>query len=420
MGTLTFGQALRQARQQLGLSLRDLARLVHFDHSYLSQIERGVRPGSAELAKRCDDVLGTGGALLSVYEAEAALRGEGVDATRRRTVVQALTTLAVGASAPLVSLEAARQGLSWALDGGRRGVDEWEALALEYARDFYTTPPAALLQDIVADVVVLQQLTAAGGDAQKRDLYRVAGQLSVVMAMTLASLGQTRAARRWWNTARQAADASGDAVTRVWVRDWEAVNGLYEQRPLPVVLELVDEALAIGGHLATAGTAGVLAGKAQALAVCGRADEATIVLRQIEEVSERLPTDVTADAESMHGWPEVRLRYTESYVHTYLGNTAAAYAAQDRALALYPANLARERAQLQMHRAACLVIDGHVGDGLAYANEVLAGLPDAWHNEMLFATAAKVIDSVPDSERGRPAVAELRAALTRPAALSSL
>nr|WP_307937093.1 hypothetical protein [Salinispora arenicola] len=46
----------------------------------------------------------------------------------------------------------------------------------------------------------------------------------------------------------------------------------------------------------------------------------------------------------MFGWPEVRLRHTESYVYTHLGHTQRALAAQDRALELYPADLGRERA----------------------------------------------------------------------------
>ncbi|HZX05422.1 helix-turn-helix transcriptional regulator, partial [Kribbella sp.] len=53
-GPVTFGSLLRQCRQTAGLSLRQLAAQVGYDHSYLSQVERGQRPGSADLARLCD------------------------------------------------------------------------------------------------------------------------------------------------------------------------------------------------------------------------------------------------------------------------------------------------------------------------------------------------------------------------------
>jgi tetratricopeptide (TPR) repeat protein/transcriptional regulator with XRE-family HTH domain len=64
--TSAFGSRLRQARQAAGWSLRELAGRVHYNTGYLSKIENGLRPASIELAKRCDDELGTGGALVEL------------------------------------------------------------------------------------------------------------------------------------------------------------------------------------------------------------------------------------------------------------------------------------------------------------------------------------------------------------------
>src|SRR5205809_249415 len=61
-----FGSRLRQARQAAGWSLRELAGRVHYNTGYLSKIENGLRPASIELAKRCDEELGTGGALVEL------------------------------------------------------------------------------------------------------------------------------------------------------------------------------------------------------------------------------------------------------------------------------------------------------------------------------------------------------------------
>jgi hypothetical protein len=109
--------------------------------------------------------------------------------------------------------------------------------------------------------------------------------------------------------------------------------------------------------------------------------------------------------------PEVHLRHTESYVHTWLGNSRHAYAAQQGALDMYPENLARERAMMLLQRTACMIQDGDVGGGLAYAGRVLDSLPVQHHTESVYATGRAVMRVVPAQERGRPEGAELRARL---------
>lgn len=62
-----FGQELRRRRTVAGLTLRSLAERVAFDYSYLAQVERGVRPGSATLAYRCDQALDAHGRLIRLF-----------------------------------------------------------------------------------------------------------------------------------------------------------------------------------------------------------------------------------------------------------------------------------------------------------------------------------------------------------------
>src|SRR5207245_1531165 len=123
-----------------------------------------------------------------------------------------------------------------------------------------------------------------------------------------------------------------------------------EQRSVPVILDRAAEATSIAGPLDSAGLAHLYAGLAQTLAVAGRPGEALAALGRAADVTERLPARVVADEGSMLGWPEVRLRHTESYVHTWLGNTRHAYAAQEAALQNYPESLARDRAKMLLHR----------------------------------------------------------------------
>src|SRR2546428_297787 len=113
----------------------------------------------------------------------------------------------------------------------------------------------------------------------------------------------------------------------------------------------------------------------------GRPGEALAALVRVADVTERLPARVVADEGSMLGRPEVRLRHAESYVHTWLGDTGRAYGAQEAALQIYPESLARERAMMLLHRVACMIQDGDVGGGLAYAGRALDGPPSQHHTE---------------------------------------
>lgn len=403
-----YGQTLKRWRTTRRLSQRALAddNRVHADHSRISKIETGAELGSVELAEELDDALGAGGELAAAYARDTEARREAGDPMRRRTMLQALTALSLGAGGSPEAREALRHGFGLAL-GIDRSADEWAEVALDYARDFFTAPAAQIVNEVTSDMVVLEQmLDTETRPSAKRALSSVGAQLSVIMAMGLASSGQARQARRWWSTARAAADFAGDAPIRMWARDWEAVNGLYERRPTRAVIALADEGLAISPTVC-AGRAGLLAASAQARSTIGDAEGADAALRELETVTAAMPSHVQADVDSMHGWPDFRLHHTQSYVHTHLGNTTEAYAAQDAAFTLYPPELARERAQVQMHRATCMVIDGEVTSGIDYAHQALDDLPLELHNALLFQVARKVVDAVPAAGRQRPEVLEL-------------
>lgn len=400
-----FGQAVRRRREAAKLSLRGLAAHAGIDFGYLGQIERGQRRCSRDWAEIIDQALGADGTLLAVYRSGS---GNEEDAVQRRTVLRTLTTLATVTASPTIALEALRHGLDHLADAG---PDEWDAIGADYATAFYSTPTVELVDQLGTDLTLLEHTLAARPDAS---LHRVGAQLAVVTAMALASMRQVPLARRWWRTARRHADQSRDLDTRIWVRDWEVVNGTYERRPLGQILALADETIALAGEHICCGTAGVWSGRAQALSLAGRKTAAVAAVRATAEATERMPAAVVADADSMLGWPEVRLRHTESYVYTYLGMVTEALAAQDRALELYPAELARERAQLQMHRARCLVQQGDIGDGLRYAASVLDELPTDKHNALLYEVGHQVMQVVPHAEQQRAEYDDLQERLRAP------
>jgi len=71
-----FGGALRRLRQEKGMSLTQLATATSYSKGYLSRLERGARPATAEIARVCDSALDADGQLIAVLRDSAAARAE--------------------------------------------------------------------------------------------------------------------------------------------------------------------------------------------------------------------------------------------------------------------------------------------------------------------------------------------------------
>jgi hypothetical protein len=372
--------------------MRALGEAAHCSYQTVYNLEHGRAPGTS-VAASLDRALHAGGALIAAARRDT----EEADVDRRKFLTR---IAAVTAAAPLLTSDTIRDSLLRTLDQ-RRHPDAWDEAVAEYAVAFYATDPRRLVHDLTADLAVLEAQIASARNGQRATLCRAAGQLAAVAAMAWSSTGDGQRARWWWQTARHAADASQDRAAQVWVRGWEVANGSYEQRPTPIILARAAEADTIAGDQVSAGAAGLYAGLAQTLAIAGRRTEALTALDRVAAITDRLGRDVVADEGSMFGWPEVRLRHTESFVHTALGNTGPAYKAQDQALALYPANLARERAAMLLHRSICLVRTGDIGGGLAFATQTLDDLPAADRTELVHAIGRQAVAAIPAPSRGR-------------------
>jgi hypothetical protein len=407
MGSHLFSDRLDTLLRQRRMTGPRLAAATSYSRGYVWEVVSGRKPAVADFAAACDEALQADGALVAAL---AVPDPAGTGHLHRRQLLVDLGVL--GLAGPLAATEAVRHGFGAAVHQDVN-LDEWDEIADEYAHAYCTTPPARLLPDLTAHIDALGRQIPAARPSTAGGLSRVGGQLAAIMAVTLASTGEPRRAKRWWRTACDAADRSGDRRTQAWVRGWEVVDGLYEARPVPEILDRAAQATALVKDAPVcAGTAQVYSGLAQTLAVAGRRDEALRALARVADLTEQMPADVSADDESLLGWPEVRLRHTESYVHTWLGNGNAAFAAQEQALRLYrPALPPRQPTQVKLHRAGCMLRDGDVSGGLAYASTVLDELPAEHHNDHVYAIGRLAVAFVPEREHGRRAAVELRARL---------
>ncbi len=381
MADAAFGMQLRESRKAAALSLRQLAVRVGYDHSYLSQVERGQRPGSADLARLCDRELGTGNHLASTYE---QVQGRAVPAAQRagsvRTTAQIDSTARPTDTHPMA------------------GHDDWRSV-----------PPGRLLPELVAEFQMLR--AHAAGRASTETAVRTA-QLSVLIAVTLTGLGQLRGARRWWRAARVTADSSGEIWARSLVRAREVASGLAGRRQSPDLLQMADEAVELSRHASSTPdcAAHAHAARAQVLAELGRPAGAHRALQELLSVTDQLPL---ASTSTLASWTPYDGHSAEGRVYARLGHGAAGCVLLGRALELCRTEWVGERAVTEMGLAECLVVDGEVAAGVALAMRVLVELPDEWHSYYLYDVGERVLSVVREKEPGLRSARDLQELLRR-------
>jgi len=157
-----------------------------------------------------------------------------------------------------------------------------------------------------------------------------------------------------------------------------------------------------------------LSGKAQTLALMGEpaSTEAENSLIRLRKAFDALPFPLKAHSDSLFTWGEERLRFTESLAYTYLGNYRRADAAQNRALALYPADDLRSPAQIELQRAMCLVGVGDVQQGIRNAQAVVSSLPAIHRVRPVADLGHKVLRAVPVAEQQQAGVQEYHECLS--------
>jgi tetratricopeptide (TPR) repeat protein len=410
---MDFAEALHTLMAGRAISGNMLARRVPCDKALISRYVNGHQAPSASMAARLDELLGADGELAALavrpYRGGLAepISADSEDDVRRRAFLGA---------GLLGGIELLRQHLDGALDPltTSRDAEEWERAAAEFAAEVGHLPPRQVLPGLLADLSEAEaRLTTAPGALRSR-LARVCAQLAALTAITLCSLGETEYARRYWRTALRAADQSHDATLQALLRGRRAVFALYGRHP-SFALEMADAAIA-AGDAPCAGVASGHAARAQALAHLGRHHEARSALDDLADVFALLPEETTRDRVSQWGWAETRLRHVQSDVHSQAGNLREASAAQDAALALYPAGAYQGPAQVELHRAMCLITSGDPAEGARHAIRTLQALPPGRHHDGLVRrTAEFTLAAVPARARSLPDVRAARQMLALPA-----
>lgn len=417
-----LGAAMRHWRDDVRkLSLATVAEQAYVDTSNLSKWERGAKIPSFGAIGRIDNVVGANGFLIALCDVVASLdhkttgasesdtgHADDMDIVRR----QILASLAALGTTTVLPLEKLRHLVD---SSGSASVQDWEEIAYEHANAFHTRPLGEIIHDLALDVLDLQRIIQRTGPSAA--WQRVKAELTILLAHALGSAGQTRESRDWWLTARHAAEASGDAKLEAFARAKAAIQGLYEQRPFPVLLKRADEAIESAQGKPCAGVAVALAVHAQVRAMQGDAAGARDALAQQERIFDRLRDDVTRDKHSVFGWPRERMLHTQSFAASYGSGLSSAAHAQREALNAYPVTSVRERAQIHLHAALAEVRNGDIMAGLDMARAAIAGLPQHHQTTFVRYNAQAVLTAIPETlpDKARPAVLTYKELLSLPA-----
>jgi hypothetical protein len=274
-------------------------------------------------------------------------------------------------------------------------------------------PASVLLADLAADLGEVQVLFARQRPLSTAiTLTRVAAHMSGLLCLTLIKLDRRSDFRSWARVARNAAAETGDPETISWVLAQEAY-GHYYSGDLGEALIVARGSQHAARATARVGSVLSAALEARVLAVRGDVLGCERALGNAEDALSKLAPEFVND--SAFGYDEGQLRFHQGNAYTHLGDTAKAWRASERALALCGPDDFMDRAFTQLDHASCLIRDGDVALGLAYAVEVMSGLSDDQRAGIINLRGRQLLGAIPEARRRTlPPAAELRDRLMTP------
>ncbi|WP_158578709.1 helix-turn-helix domain-containing protein [Spongiactinospora rosea] len=416
-----LGTAMRFYRSKDGLSQREVSERVRTDHSAIVRWEKGQARPAAELVREYDKVVGAGGLIIELHAEAVALEkqqkgkltsnstsGDGDDEMERRATMRLLAALSAGAALPSSALEIIRPQVPEGFDHAD-DLAELESLAYEHACTIGSLPPREFIADLLPGLADVRHALTHRTDLDMADLHRVSSQLSALMAMALLETGDFTASRRWWRSARDSADASGDLNLRVWVRGRHA---LVESSKLgtPAMARIAAEAERLANGTASAGLMEVRVAQYSLRAREGdAAGRGPGLLAALDDLASRLSDEVTGEDKAIWGWSDRRHTKSCTGLRVLMGDLEVYDLLTGQ---VEEESDPRTHAMLKVSRGLCLVRAGDAGQGVAEAAAAYGALPDEHRTTAVKGWTRQVVTVLPAQAASLPAARELRALTT--------
>lgn len=322
----TFGIELRRLRLAAGLSLREFARLVHYDAGYLSRIENGLKTPSVELVRSCDSLLDGRGQLTALASTAPAAPWQPHEhlpcsaTTGVEEIVRMAAERARGFGLAAQATSAEVVGLIY---------DEVRDLAQEYPR----RPITELLGRLVeVQDVAFQVLEDRARPADARQLYLLAGVASGMIAKASHDLAQSHAAMTQSRTALVCAEQSGHLGLQAWIRGLQALIAYWAGRPA----EAVRHCQAGTGLSVNTTSIWLPISEARGWAARGNDAEALAAIQRAEAAADHAQPDDLDALGGMGTFGRTRMQYYAADALAWLAAEAdAAEVYAERAVAAY-------------------------------------------------------------------------------------
>ena len=207
----SYGGEILRARNALGLSQRELAKLAGLSHVYISNLENGKSFGTPYVARLLDKRLRQDGALLSLFSAESNR------APNPATVPGTALLAKIGPARPSVVVET--------------NVDE-AALRLEQLRvRRHLCGPAAVVNEVIGQIVVLHAAAAAVSSKRALTVRYLEARFAEYLSWLAEELADLTAMREWLAVAVRLGSDSGDTAIAGYAAIRQAATALRANDP---------------------------------------------------------------------------------------------------------------------------------------------------------------------------------------------
>ncbi|MGI5506509.1 helix-turn-helix domain-containing protein [Lentzea sp. CA-135723] len=354
----SFGELLRAHRVAAGLSMGQLAKLIHYSKGYLSKIENDLKPPTPTVARLCDGVLDVGGLLV-----EAATRGPlpgDVRGLGRRQVLVAGTMLGVGAFTGGARTVPDEQ----VIVGMRTSFEQLRGIGLHASPHVVLDPLHALQQTVHG---LARENSGPVGDR----LLQLAARIAEYTGWMCQEAGDEQGALWWTRHASELSRAAGDPDIASYAFVREAGLALYRQ-DAAATINLAQQAQWIG-RAGSRVLALAARREAQGHALAG---DRTAAERAFGRAADQMESAVDGPYPVLGSTAPDPLELARGWALSDLGLNTEAAELLERQLALVPATSRRTLARFRVRQSLALALSGEVDES---CRALAAALDDAAH-----------------------------------------
>lgn len=231
---MSFGAELRRFRMAAGLSLAQLAKDAHYSKGYLSRIENGDQSPSPTLARQCDAVLDTDGALAALLPTPAGTEPDPVDPAREWMLDGTHLLCCANTGWSPTAHDDQQHGLA-AAARDESIVDFFRGEFDQSVRQGELVSSHVILPTVTAQANTLWSLGRAAPPTTRPGLMTLAALNATYAGWLALETGDDIGALHWSRTAVKLAEMVGDANLIVYSLTREAGVAVFRDDPRHVL-----------------------------------------------------------------------------------------------------------------------------------------------------------------------------------------